>query len=256
VNNQKFFEQHDVEWVKPDCPGAGNLTCFNNGVNRNYSSVDEITTPIDGNGNYPLTTGQAWAPVNLTWTYVANPPASIYAQDISGAQRLQNGNTLIDDGPLGTFIEVTSDGDIVWKYINPTTNTGPLTQGDSIPHDSIHPDETMNSVFRLYRYPPSYSAFTGRDLTPGDVIEKFPTAVDNHAGNSPVIQCYPNPLMNKIHLINTKGDETYVLINTIGLRIWSGKEIEKQDFSGLIPGLYFLRVQSQNPVQLIKIIKQ
>jgi len=32
----------------------------------------------------------------------------------------------------------------------------------------------MNSVFRVYIYPPGYAAFAGRDLTPGDYIEKYP----------------------------------------------------------------------------------
>ena len=46
VSNETYFQQHDVEWIKSDCPGAGDLLCFNNGVGRNYSSVDEITPPV------------------------------------------------------------------------------------------------------------------------------------------------------------------------------------------------------------------
>ena len=196
-NDQKYFEQHCVEWIKPDCPGSGNLMCFNNGVNRNYSSIDEIIPPIDGNGNYPLTTGQSWLPSNLTWTYEANPPASLYAGDISGAQRLQNGNTLIDDGPLGTFTEVTPAGETCWKYICPVDDQGPMYQGDSIPHDSTHPDETLNSVFRVYRYPTTYAGFAGRDLTPGPYIELYRTGVNGHDSQGSSLfmlyQNYPNP---------------------------------------------------------------
>ena len=199
VTNQKYFEQHDVEWIKPDCPGAGDLMCFNNGVNRNYSSIDEITPPVDNNGNYAYTLGTAYGPAALTWTYVADPPVSLFAHDISGAQRLPNGNTLIDNGPLGTFTEVTPAGLIVWKYINPTINTGPLCQGDSIPHDPSHSDETLNSVFRVYRYAPDYPAFTGRDLTPGDDIECYHTGVDNHdnpAASFRLDQNHPNPVID------------------------------------------------------------
>jgi len=198
ANDQKYFEQHCVEWIKADCPGAGDLMCFNNGVNRDYSSIDEIIPPVDGNGDYPLTTGQAWLPANLTWTYVANPPASLYAADISGAQRLQNGNTLIDNGPLGTFIEVTPAGETCWKYICPVDDQGPMYQCDSIPHDSTHPDETLNSVFRVYRYPPTYPGFAGRDLTPGDYIELYHVGINNHGNSSSSVfrlyQNYPNPV--------------------------------------------------------------
>ena len=173
VSSQKYYEQHDVEWVRPDCPGAGDLTCFNNGIGRNYSTIDEIVPPLDASGNYPLVSGTAVGPSALTWTYQATPPSSLFAHDISGAQRLQNGNTLIDDGPHGTLTEVTSAGTIVWKYINPADNTGPLFQGDTVQTNPVRTDEKMNSVFRAYRYPTSYAAFSGRDLTPGDFVEKY-----------------------------------------------------------------------------------
>ena len=213
VSNEKYFEQHDVEWVKPGCPGAGNLTCFNNGVGRNYSTIDEITPPVDANGNYTLASGSAFGPTALSWTYQATPPSSLFAHDISGAQRLQNGNTLIDDGPTGTFIEVTSAGAVVWKYINPTTNSGPVTQGDTLPHDPTHPEETMNSVFRVYRYAPSYPAFSGKDMTPGDFIELYPSKTVNmtilleglYAGNGTMNQAqdaigphWTSPIVDKI----------------------------------------------------------
>jgi hypothetical protein len=196
MNDQKYFEQHNVEWVKPDCPGAGNLTCFNNGVNRGYSSIDEITPPVDLNGNYANTAGTAFGPSTLTWTYDATPPESLFAHDISGAQRLPNGNTLIDDGPKGKFMEVTSQGAIVWEYVNPTINTRTLCKYDSIPHDPTHPEETLNSVFRVYRYAPDYAAFTGKTLPPQGPIECFPVGMDSGQTPSPGIelfQNYPNP---------------------------------------------------------------
>ncbi|MCX6250929.1 MAG: aryl-sulfate sulfotransferase [Bacteroidetes bacterium] len=196
-NDRKFDEQHDVEWVHTDCPGSGDFTCFNNGIQQGYSTIDEITPPVDGSGNYTLLTGMAYGPTSLAWTYVADPPESLFASDISGAQRLQNGNTLIDNGPLGTFTEVTPAGLVVWKYVNPTINTGTLCRYDSIPHDPSHPDETENSIFRVYRYPPDYPAFTGKDLTPGDPIECFPAGIPDNPGKNSTIfllnQNNPNP---------------------------------------------------------------
>lgn len=199
-NDQKYDEQHDVEWVETGCPGAGDLTCFNNGLMRGYSTIDEIIPPVDGNGNYALTPGTAYGPTSLTWTYEDTPPDSLFAQDISGAQRLPNGNTLIDNGPLGIFLEVTSAGKKVWEYIDPVDQNGPVCQGDSIPHDTVHPDETLNSVFRVYRYAPSYPAFTGRNLTPQGYIECYPTGIsENREMKSSVFsldQNRPNPFSN------------------------------------------------------------
>ncbi|MEI7982874.1 MAG: SUMF1/EgtB/PvdO family nonheme iron enzyme, partial [Bacteroidota bacterium] len=175
INDRKYFEQHDVEWVRSDCPGAGDLMCYNNGLGRNpnYSTVDEITPPVDSSGNYTIVPGVAFGPVNFTWSYQANPPASLFSENISGAQRLPNGNTLICEGGHGDFTEVTAAGQLVWKYICPVGGAGRLTQGDTVPVNPVRPQETMNSVFRVYRYPSDYGAFAGRDLTPGDFIEKY-----------------------------------------------------------------------------------
>ncbi len=155
-------------------PGAGDITVFNNGLGRNYSTVDEFTPPVDASGNYALLTGAAFGPAGLTWTYAADPPASLFSEEISGAQRLPNGNKLIDDGVHGTFLEVTAAGETVWKYINPVVLTGPLMQGDTIPSDPARAGEFMNAVFRVYRYGPDYPGLAGRDLTPGLPVEGYP----------------------------------------------------------------------------------
>lgn len=174
TSSQKYYMQHDVEWVRENCPGAGNLTCFNNGVSLNYSTIDEITPPVDAAGNYNLTTGSPYGPSGFTWQYQASPPTDLYSENISGAFRLENGNTLIDDGTHGSFLEVTPSGQLAWKYICPVNDAGPMTQGDTIAEDLSHPGELMNAVFRVYRYPATYPAFTGRTLTPGDPIELYP----------------------------------------------------------------------------------
>ncbi len=258
VANQQYFEQHDVEWVKPGCPGAGNFTCYNNGLGRTplYSTVDEITPPVDIYGNYSLATGAAFGPANVTWHYQATPPESLYSENISGAQRQPNCNTLIDEGGHGDFTEVTPAGEIVWKYICPVDDHGPMTQGDTIPVNPVRPDETMNSVFRVYRYAPDYAAFVGKDLTPGGYIELYPTGIGDQTIQSPLIQSYPNPFTTRIGLTNTIGTEVFVLTNSLGQIIWSGKQIEQQDFSGLAPGFYFLKIEAQNSVQTIKLIKK
>ena len=199
VADQKYFEQHDVEWVKAGNPGAGNLTCYNNGIGRTppYSTVDEITTPVDASGNYPINTGSAFAPSVFTWDYTASPPEALYSENISGAQRQPNGNTIICEGGHGDFTEVTAAGEIVWRYLCPVDDHGPMTQGDPIPINPVRPDETMNQVFRIYRYAPDYPAFTGRDMTPGDFIELYPSGIGDvsSAGSSlfRLDQNSPNP---------------------------------------------------------------
>ena len=166
-DDQQFFSQHDSRWIEPGLPGEGNILVFNNGVGRpgeDFSSIDEIAPPVDLDGNYALTPAEAYGPAEPIWTYVAAEPSDFFAAIISGATRLPNGNTLIDDGTRGTLFEVTPDGETVWKYVNPVTASGPLVQGNSPPDGSNH-------VFRALRYAPGYAGLQGRDLTPGDPIE-------------------------------------------------------------------------------------
>ena len=172
ASDQRYFQQHDVEWVRSGYPGAGNLTCFNNGLGRgDYSTVDEFTPAVDAGGNYPITAGSAWSPTNFTWTYKGTMSDPMYSENISGAHRLPNGNTIICSGTVGLFLEVTTAGEIVWKYICPVQGTGPIKQGNKPDADAARAGETMNSVFRIYKYPVTYAAFTGKTLTPGAFIE-------------------------------------------------------------------------------------
>lgn len=148
------------------------MMVFNNGLGRNYSTVDEWTPPVDMTGNYARAAGEAFGPGDFTWTYKADPPSSLYSDAISSAQRLPNGNTLICDGVHGVFLEVTPLGETVWKYINPVVRTGPLAQGSDIPPDPARQGEYMNAVFKVHRYAPDYPGMIGRDLTSKGTVEQ------------------------------------------------------------------------------------
>jgi hypothetical protein len=180
--DKRLFGQHDAQWIETGFPGAGNILIFNNGAGRpagNYSTVDEIVPPVDGAGNYQLPDpGSPFAPAEQTWIYQADNPTDFFSMNVSGASRQPNGNTLICEGATGTFFEVTEDSDVVWEYVNPVVESGPLTQGDPIPSG---PQGQENSVFKIQRYAPDYAGFDGLELIPGDFIElpNAPNAVDD-----------------------------------------------------------------------------
>jgi len=165
--DRKLFNQHDTEWIDAGLEGAGHILVFNNGVNRpdgNYSSVDEIVPPRDESGAYILAPGAAYGPADPIWSYTADTPTDFYGPFLSSAQRLPNGNTLIDTGPAGDFFEVTTAGETVWHYINPIAVAGPIQQGTA---------PANNRAFRAERYAPDYAGLAGQDLTPGDPLELF-----------------------------------------------------------------------------------
>src|SRR5678815_4211721 len=99
--DQQLFGQHDAQWIPAGSPGAGNILIFNNGLDRpagQFSTIEEITPPVDAQGNYALTPGSAYGPALPSWNYTAAIPTSFSSDHISGTQRLPNGNTLICDG--------------------------------------------------------------------------------------------------------------------------------------------------------------
>jgi hypothetical protein len=258
--DQRFFEQHDVEWVKPGYPGEGNMTCFDNGLGRGgtnvYSTVDEFTPAVDANGNYSVTVGSKFLPATYSWFYQGTTAQPMYSENISGAERLPNGNTIICSGTIGEFREVTSKGEVVWKYVCPVEKVGIITQGNLPAEDAARAGETMNSVFRVYKYPLDYPAFTGKTLTAGDLIEKYPTGIEPKAFLSNDTKVFPNPFDQRIHLSSTVGVKNISLYDALGKNIWSGSNLENQDFSYLAAGMYLLEVKSSQSNRIFKLQKK
>jgi len=171
ATNQQFFGQHGTHWIRAGLPGEGNILVYNNGSGRPegfFSTVEELVTPVDTNGNYTLVPGTAYGPSAPSWIYTATPPEDLFSGGISGADRQPNGNTLICEGFPGRFIEVTATSNLVWHYINPVTGNGPVGQGQ-LP--------LGNAVFRAERYAPDFPGFVGRDLTPKGLLELDTNAV-------------------------------------------------------------------------------
>ncbi len=151
-SEQQLFVQHDARWIPEGYPGEGNILVFNNGRGRDgglYSSVDEIAPPLDESGNYRLIPGEAFGPKVPIWSYVADNPADFYSQNISGAHRLPNGNTLICSGAPGIFYEVTPEMNLVWHF------------------------EYGSPVFRISGFSVDFSGVTALDLHPPVQIEKI-----------------------------------------------------------------------------------
>ncbi len=216
ADDQVFYEQHDANWVPDGYPGAGNITVFNNGKERpgsSYSSIEEITPPLNGSGLYDLSLDQAYAPENSNWTYVADPPLSLSSKNLSGTQRQPNGNTLICSGANGRILEVNPDGELTWEYICPVNPGGPVAQG-GLP--------VNNQVFKMNRYPPDFPGLIGRDLSPGLTIqfetpqpECIPLTLyqeDPPASAFPEFSPLPNPFSNRVWIAGQRTANLELLI--------------------------------------------
>ncbi len=145
--DRQLFGQHDVRWIEPGRPGAGNLLLFNNGGSheRNFSSVDEFKPPLAANGSYDLSSTAAFAPEKFLWTY--SDPGQFLSNRISGAERLPNGNTLICSGDQGWVFEVTPAGELVWQF-------------------ELSEMGLRGGLFRAAYYPADFPGLKNRDLKP------------------------------------------------------------------------------------------
>ncbi len=259
--DQQLFVQHDAQWIKPGIPDSGKILIFNNGTGRpggNYSSVDMINPPVE-NGVY-LLAGQAYGPAAPDWSYTAPTPTDFYANIISGAQKIANGNVLICSGPQGEFFEVDSNKNLAWKYISPVTALGIISQ-DSIPQ--------KNSVFRSPEYAPDYPGLAGHSLTPGAPIEHNPlpdicalgvNVLTNSASGSVTAV---NPFDDKITLQSWENaPNSFITLTDITGRVmqqWqniglaAGGTVSLPLSNGLPSGMYILTIKN---VAVLKLLKQ
>ncbi|MEO5999418.1 MAG: aryl-sulfate sulfotransferase [Chitinophagaceae bacterium] len=163
--DRKLFGQHNIRWIEKEKPGGGHLMMFNNDIhninNNNYSAVFEIIPPTDRGGNYIPGKDKTFGPEKPVWKYIAPDSISFWSNYISGAQRMSNGNTFIDEGGKGRFFEVTKEGEIIWEYLNPFRGDIHKPNGDPIP-----PMIRTFSVFRSTFIPADHPALANRKLEP------------------------------------------------------------------------------------------
>lgn len=146
--------QHHLHMIPRGLPGEGNLLVFDNGgwagyglpnpaspigtknATRDYSRIIEFD---------PTTLKVVWEVTPKDFGHAIPVDASkFYSPYVSSAQRLPNGNTLIDEGSDGRLIEITNEKEIVWEWISPY-------------YSHTEPGQPKNNmIYRAYRYPYDY----------------------------------------------------------------------------------------------------
>ena len=162
---RELYGQHDIRWIEKGKPGEGHLMVFNNDIHyrdsMNYSMIYEFVPPTDEKGNYVIEKGKPYGPEKPVWSYMAPDTISFWSSFISGAQRMNNGNTFINEGAKGRFFEVTKDGKIVWEYLDPYRGDIRRPNGDPMP--------AMPMTFIEFRgtfIPANHPALANRKLEP------------------------------------------------------------------------------------------
>ena len=143
ATNRFSWELRDNSWGhQHDCTMLenGNVLLFANGIHTHTNPTSRVVE-VAGKSNL------------AAWEYRGSPTWTFFSPNISGAQRLWSGNTLICEGQMGRVFEITPAGEIVWEYICPFF--APY-QGRGL----------GNCLFRAYRYAVDSPEIAGRLKTP------------------------------------------------------------------------------------------
>lgn len=201
-STQTLFGQHDASIIPIGFRDQRKILVFNNGTQRpagNFTSVDIFQPPIDTYGRYD-TTIIPYLPVSNSFSYTTPIPTSFYDVSMGGTQRLSNGNTMICYSDSGSFFEIDTNNNIVWKYVCPVNGVGRMTQGNPA---------NGNVSFRCPFYEPTYSGFIGHTLTSGNPIEINPlnytcdmlTSINELSDIKSTLNIYPNPAKDETNVV-------------------------------------------------------
>ncbi len=259
--DRQLYGQHYPHFIESGLPNAGKILVFNNGFGRtpSFSQVDMLTPPTTAPGIYTYTPNTAYGPANLDFSYsdMSSDPSEFFSAIVSSAQELPNGNILICEGREGHIFEIdpSNSNTIVWDYVNPISNVdgSSTVQGNSRPSNNI--------LFRAIKYTPDYSAFTGRDLTPGLPLELNPDlspcnnlSIDTFELSS--VNIYPNPTTNYVTINSERHIDRIEIYNILGAKVGEINDSKRVDFSSSTSGVYFLKIYSGNAAVSKKIIKR
>jgi hypothetical protein len=160
--------QHDPHMIPEGLPGAGDILLFDNQGEAGYPPA-----PLDPLGGSRVVEIDP-VKMEIVWQYSGRssqqPEWAFYSPIVGSAQRLPNGNTLIDEGTDGRIFQVTKDGDIVWEYVSPHLTPVPVTplpgrkgiagnlvyRAQGVPYDWV-PEGTPHSEKAVT--PPAFGTF-------------------------------------------------------------------------------------------------
>jgi len=124
--------QHESYMIEKGMPGESNILIFDNGTTPKDIAHAGCSFVLEIN---PVTK-------KVVWKYENGE--RFHSNFTSSAQRLANGNTLINETAGGRIFEITSEGEIVWEYVH---------RGEK---SKTYVTELAGVSTRAYRYPYDY----------------------------------------------------------------------------------------------------
>ncbi|MAX06728.1 MAG: aryl-sulfate sulfotransferase [Pseudohongiellaceae bacterium] len=138
----QIIGQHNPHLIPEGLPGAGNLLVFDNGGTAGYG----FSNPAAPDGVNSMTRDSSRvleinpSTLEVVWEYTKTGTQrfQFYSWYVSNAQRLPNGNTMVNEGMNGRVFELTPEEEIVWEYVSPFFSDT---------------DPPSHRIYRAYRLP-------------------------------------------------------------------------------------------------------
>lgn len=237
---------------KSETISAGGTKRFHARAIRDSNTPIVLTNHFTDNGDGTITDNVT----QLQWQKVSNPSALTWEQAISYAENLTLGND--SDWRLPNIKELQSLNDE--NLTNPSVNTtffSTIGVKNYWSSTTLKPNTTnpasawyWNTQFGITTYDLKANSNYVICVRGLPILSTSTIINENN-----FFKVYPNPFKNKFTISNTSGNESFDLYNENGKQIYSGKNIDKQDFSSLEKGIYFLKITSDT-ITSIKLIKE
>jgi len=126
---------HDGREIPAGVPGAGHLTCYDNGLMQRTKLHSSRAVEFDR-----ATGDLVWQSMPFKDERSLDFGRKHFSDSVGSVQKLPNGNFLICEGTNGQFFQITPDLKEVWEYVNPFGSD----------------EQFRGAVFKVQMYAPDY----------------------------------------------------------------------------------------------------
>ncbi|MBI3521328.1 MAG: aryl-sulfate sulfotransferase [Bacteroidetes bacterium] len=267
---------HDAHWIPEGHPNAGRLVGFNNqGVSTSQSSIDQVMPPYDGNYNYTITPGSAYAPS----TYLQRNSGFGYSSNEGSSEQYPNGNQLVCVAIAGKIYELNPAGTPIFTitpggtssqahrystcYINNaapaqptiTTSGSDLTTASATTYQWYYNGVLINGATSQNYTPTQSGIYVVRTTDANGCVYAYSqgyaysiaTAIEELEGKH--ISIYPNPSSGiiDIDLNYTNPDKLMVRVyDAFGKEVFQVENTSRVDLTQLANGVYTMSIALDN----------
>jgi hypothetical protein len=235
---------------KSETISAGGIKRFHVRAVRDISLPTYLANHFTDNGDGTIIDNST----ELVWQKTPNTQTQNWENALVYAENLALAN--VSDWRLPNIKELQS--------LNDESRTNPSINSSFFPSIGVNnywsstslPNQTTNAWYLNTQFGIStYSSKTTANYVL--CVRGIPGTLSNSNFENELfdIHVFPNPFTSDLLLKNKSKTDYFEFVNAFGKNIYAGKDIDKQDFSSLPNGIYFLKINSEQGMTL-KLIKE